>query len=394
MFYRALLTTFLVVLVSGAVQAEKIILPQVVTHPTWTTTIRITSGELENRTVYPKFYNSDGTPWRGLNLGYFFSGVKETSDFGQVDFLLEGFGATSWTAWQAGDNVRVGYMVIDADPDTTKVSGFLNYRPDGEEVTNRVGLLAPKLATWVNLPFDRDTAVAVVNPSDETIKLSFQLIYQFIGFDQAEDVVALEIPPRGQRSLFINQWAPPELADQSYLGQVNVWSQSGAHQFAAISLNFPPSGVFTSVPVEVIKEGPFSEVVPSPTVLTIDSGGERLAFLDEDHFGYYRVKVPVGASELYIRYLFWESDTGSMMAAHGEFPRIRKVGSDFIFPPCDTKGTGEVSCTIQHPEPGRVVHPNLEYGSAFGRECIGSGELTPIMSSLSPPRSMRGGWRC
>src|SRR5690606_1414819 len=152
--------------------------PQVVTDPAWDTTIRVLNRDDDDRAITGTFYRSDGTPWDNLDLSYFFSGTSETDADGKFTFGTPGFGLTSWTTFPRDETTRVGYLVLDTNSELTKVSGFLSYRGEGQEITNRVGLLSAPLATWVSLPFDSDTAIAIVNPEDDTIFVSVQLIFQ------------------------------------------------------------------------------------------------------------------------------------------------------------------------------------------------------------------------
>lgn len=330
----------------GSGFAEKIYIPQVVTGPEWETTITILNLDDNNRTIDGEFFRSDGTPWHDLDLGFFVGGNSETNAEGEFEFDVGALSATSWTAFPRDEQAHTGYLVIDANPALTKVSAFLSYRREREEVTARVGLLSGQLATRTTTPMSANTAIAVINPTDEDALISFQVILDDGLGAPEEDIFAVLFEPHSQVAFF-----PAQLTFRDndvfpfYVGQLNIWTQNGSSQFIALALRFPADGVFSSIPVNVIESEEFTESVPSLVAQSIPNAAQVPVFLGQGGQRIFRASVSEDSENLVAVFTPDSSGIHVLEVDYAEFPRSSI---------CTKNGTfgDTLTCTIFNPAAG------------------------------------------
>ncbi len=257
-------------LLLGDLRADTIILPQIANGPHWRTTIRVINLFRGKQEFRFRFVRDDGKPWLGLAWSWRFSGTVNVDANGEFTFSASAGQVLEFRSsidpFRATVD-RAGYMIIDANSEVTKVSAFLTYYKDGRWdfeqgqlgiQTSRVGVPASPIATWVSLPFDEETGVALVNTGTKSISVQFRLSYTDIFGPDKTRIFGIDLGAGEHRAFFLKERVNEKSSVTSdYFGYLYIWTEDGADPFAAIGLIFRDDGVMTSLPVHVIRSGPF-----------------------------------------------------------------------------------------------------------------------------------------
>ncbi len=152
-----------------------------------------------------------------------------------------------------------------------------------------VGVFPIKQATWFTVPFDYNSTIAVVNPNEELITVTFQAIKTatFDNEPNSEDLMSFQIPPHGQISFFIRSHFFIG-GFVTYLGQLHVWTTKGSEKFSAMSFLFPESGVFTSLNTQIRETHTFQHITTS--YYSMDDGDMRVLYFQNQPDGTREIK--------------------------------------------------------------------------------------------------------
>jgi len=342
----------------GTLKAEVLVFPQVVTGPNWTTTLRVTNLSAVETGVTVWFHLADGRPWPGIRLEGPIGEVSSVGADGMVNWFIPPFSSFRSELLRS-DQTEIGFAELQtSNPSDLLASGFLTYSPDAMgQATARVGLLPPGKATWSSFPVEKDTAIALFNPGPERIVLSAQLVRSSpSGPEPAESIVGIFIKPRSQVSFFLRELFQ-DFVPGDVEGHINLWSGLGNSEYFAMSLLFPPDGVFTSIPVKVRRTGPFDEQVPLIRYQTVENGSRMEAHLDKEGRWRGRLLVGNGTKRLEVK-LEGAADVSTVLlvSAWGPefcvphqlcgFPLDRSTG-------CITGANGSPAvCVLEEPEAG------------------------------------------
>ena len=242
-------------LLSSTGRAEIVVLPQVVDGPTWTTTVRIINLFQQDQRVSVKAVRSDGSPWIDLGLSWRFSGTYEPDANGEFDIGVQANTVMEVNSFRQSfssdpDTDVTGYLLFDINTDVTKVSAFLTFHPGGT-ITSRVGILGSSLMTLGTLPFDKDTAIAIMNPNTQASTVEFQVVFSDIFGSDIRGRFFVELEGNGHSAFFLTERIPPRSTITSdFFGYINISSGS---EFSAIALVFRPDGVMTSLPIHPMR---------------------------------------------------------------------------------------------------------------------------------------------
>ncbi len=348
LFFQSIL---IVLLFWVPLRAEKIFFPRIVTGESWETIFRIMNLGSDQSAVPVHFYRRDGSPWGDLGLRFFLGEVSNTTTDGEQMITVGAHSITQYDVFDLNNQTEVGYFIIDADPELTKLSGFLAYYPEGnrtESATARVGLLSTRGGTLMSAPFDSDTAVSVINAEDHEIDVTLQLITRGSStVNQHEFVYNIELGPHQSLAFFLRSLDFLGLDPIDFFGQLHLWTEGGKDRFAALSLIFPSTGIFTSLPVEIREDTPFEYVVATPTIATIARGRPQPFNNLRESPAVFRTRIPPKTRQLTITLT-----TPSLSAYVLASPRQL---SPYAFPwPCQLFSTSTQttsSCLIENPNP-------------------------------------------
>ena len=252
-------------LLFGHLRADTVILPQIADGPHWRTTIRIINLFRNKQELTLSFSRSNGRPWVDIAWWWRFTGSLEPDANGKLTIRLEPgevYELRSFRQAWSGDKDEdiAGYLTLNANAEVTKVSAFLTYYEDGRPGTEtaRVGVQDSPIATWVSLPFDEETGVAVVNTGTKPISLQFSLAYTDIFGPDKTRIFDIDLEAGEHSAFFLKERVNEKSSvTNDYFGYLYMWTEDGADPFAAMGLIFRDDGVMTSLPVHVIRTGPF-----------------------------------------------------------------------------------------------------------------------------------------
>lgn len=345
-----LLLSITLVMAYGFAQ-PKIVFPQFIEGPQWVTVIRIANLHGSRRQFPATFYRSDGSLWNDLGLWLRTGGSAETDGDGRFEFAASGGGATEWHTFEvkADEITNAGYAVIESNPGLTQVSGFLEYHPDGNLTGTpaaRVGVASAPQATWMAGVFSNYTAIAIANPSDRELRVFLKMAAR--GFHNPPETLApMSIAPWGSLAIFLHE-ASTQPIGLEFFGQFNVWTEGG-EPFYPILLDFPPSGVFTSLSAAIRESSPLeANMLPKlddlPVLELADGVGKTE--LNLQMMRTFQFRVPRDSLELRASVQPSDAaDVGEIALSNGRATKL-EVKS------CSNAQIGPAQCSFSSPEAG------------------------------------------